>query len=102
MLVDNLNKVYEILSEIRKVQKVPGSGFEDLSFVLKWAGLSSFEKDQKYSDYFCHELNFFISRRDPAYFNDVVKPFLETKMEKQFMDHYLLRHFDKCLEYACP
>jgi hypothetical protein len=102
MLVDNLNKVHEILSEIRKVQNVPSTGFEDLGFVLKWAGLSSAEKDQKYSDYFCHELNFFIAKRDPAYFTQVVQPFLETKMEKQFMDHYLLGHFDKCLAYACP
>ena len=81
-LVDNLGKVKEILAEIRKVQNVGAAGFEDLGFVLKWAGLSAEEKDQKFSNYYCHELNFFISRRDPQYFNEVVKPFLESKMEK--------------------
>ena len=38
----------------------------------------------------CHELNLFIKKRDPEYFKTVVVPFLQCKMEKTFVDYYLL------------
>ena len=47
-------------------------------------------KNKYYSEYMSHELNLFIKKRDPEYFKTVVLPFLECKMEKQFVDHYLL------------
>jgi len=81
-LVDDLAKVYEILTEIRKVQGVSGQGFEAFDFILKWHRLSTSEKDRYYSDYCCHELNFFISKKDETYFRQTVKPFLQSKMEK--------------------
>ena len=43
-----------------------------------------------FSKYTCHELNFFIFKRDKDFFNEVVKLLIENKLEKTFVDQYLL------------
>lgn len=53
------------------------------------------EKRRKYSDYACHELHLFLRRKDPAFFDDVVRPYLRHKRHKTFMDQYLLMADDK-------
>lgn len=45
----------------------------------------------------CNELNIFIYFKDKKYFNDIVSPFLENKMEKTFLDHYLLGNYEKAV-----
>ena len=72
------------------MQGVGNGEFDSFDFIYKWHLLSTTEKDRYYSDYLCHELNFFISKKDKPYFNSTVKPFIQSKMEKQFMDFYLL------------
>ena len=75
-LVDDLCKIHEILKEIRKVQHVSSQGFEAFDFILRWHTLTAGQKDRLYSDHCCHELNFFIQKRDIPYFNSTVRPFL--------------------------
>ena len=38
----------------------------------------------------CHELNFFLYKRDREFYDQVVKDFIGNKMEKTFVDWYLL------------
>jgi hypothetical protein len=57
------------------------------------------DKDRYYSEYLCHELNLYLRRRDPEYFDAVVKPFLQYKLEKKFIDHYLLSNYKECNRY---
>ena len=45
-------------------------------FVLDWPKLKPEEKRALYSKYACHELHFFLSKKDPAFFDAVVKPYL--------------------------
>lgn len=90
--IDDLNKVSEILKEIRKIQGEGEQLFSDFGFIKKWLKLSAREKDRYYSDYCCNELNIFIKNKDPSYFKNTVKPFLQCKMEKLFVDHYLLEN----------
>ncbi len=92
--------MYEILSEIRKVQSVGNSGFLNFDFVLRWHTYSEAEKNRYYSDYCCNELNLFIYKKDEQYFKHTVKPFLQTKMEKQFFDYYLLGMAKECVKYV--
>lgn len=69
------------------------SGNENLAkfaWVLGWPKLKDDEKRAKYSEFACHELNFFLSRKDPDFFAKVVKPYLANKKDKTFMDDYLL------------
>lgn len=102
-LVDDLSKISEILSEVRKVREQPdGDLANHLEFIPRWHQMSTEEKNKTYSDYLGHELNFFIFKKDPAYFAQTVKPFIQSKMEKQFMDFYLIGHTEKVLSYAEP
>ncbi len=64
--------------------------FAEFAFLLRWQSLEAEAKRQLYSKYACHELNFFLSRRDPEFFDQVVKPYLANKRNKTFMDDYLL------------
>lgn len=60
------------------------------AWLLQWPGLKDDDKLAKYSEFACHELNFFLSRKDPAFFAKVVRPALANKKDKTFMDDYLL------------
>lgn len=62
--------------------------------------MSTEDKNKVYSEYLGHELNFFIMRRDPAYFAATVRPFVSSKMEKQFMDHYVLGSTIEVLKHS--
>jgi hypothetical protein len=84
-LYDSLGKVYRLYTTLH-----PDATMAEFSFVLNWPALKPEEKREKYSKYACHELNFFLARRDPKFFADVVKPYLKNKTDKTFMDHYLL------------
>ena len=58
---------------------------------MKWPGIESEEEKNKlFYKHFSHEFNIFLKLKDPQYFQKIVKPFLECKMEKQFVDYYLL------------
>jgi hypothetical protein len=82
---DTLAKVYALYATL--------SGDETLdtfSFVLRWPTLEREEKCRLYSEHACHELHAFIARKDPEFFEDVVRPYLANKRHKTFMDRYLL------------
>ncbi len=60
------------------------------AWVLQWPKLKDEEKRAKYSEFACHELSFFVARKDPAFFQKVVVPYLQNKKDKTFVDEYLL------------
>src|SRR5205823_5297142 len=62
----------------------------EFAFVTRWPKLKDTEKRELYSKYACHELHVFLSRKDPAFFNTVVKPYLANKKDKTFLDHFLI------------
>ncbi|HEX7900588.1 MAG TPA: hypothetical protein VF950_22680 [Planctomycetota bacterium] len=59
-------------------------------FVTRWPSLSDAEKKAKYSEFACHELHFFLSKKDPAFFKTAIQPYLRNKKDKTFMDRCLL------------
>ncbi|HEY1049982.1 MAG TPA: autotransporter-associated beta strand repeat-containing protein, partial [Prosthecobacter sp.] len=59
-------------------------------FVVEWPKLSEDEKRAKYSEHACHELSFFLYRKDKPFFDKVIKPYLANKKDKTFMDEFLL------------
>jgi hypothetical protein len=46
----------------------------------------------KYNEYGCHELNIFLYNHDQLFFQNIIKPYLNNKLELQFIDHWLLEH----------
>lgn len=82
---DTLSSVYGVLSAI-----TPDEDFDEFRFVVDWPNLKDDRKRELYSKYASHELSFFLSRKDPDFFDTVVKPYLANKKDKTFLDHYLL------------
>ncbi|NLI76920.1 MAG: hypothetical protein GX442_10830 [Candidatus Riflebacteria bacterium] len=82
---DSLAAVYRLLSTLN-----PDPALVEFGFILNWPKLSTAEKRTLYSKYACHELSFFLFRKDPEFFTSVIKPYLKNKKDKTFLDHWLL------------
>ena len=84
-IYDTLQRVHALLTTV--------CGDEALSrfaFVVRWPQLEDAEKRALYSEHACHELHFFLWRKDRAFFDAVVRPFLAAKLDRTFLDHWLL------------
>jgi hypothetical protein len=64
--------------------------FARFRFLTRWPGLSAAERLELYDEHVCHELNFFLRRRDPAFFAEVVAPALRNKGQRDCFDRWLL------------
>ncbi|MFT5240214.1 MAG: hypothetical protein ACI9X0_001185 [Kiritimatiellia bacterium] len=82
---DSLAKVHGLLSTLNA-----DATFKEFSFILNWPGMEVAKKRELYSKYACHELSYFLYKKDPAFFQTVIKPYLVNKKGKTFMDHWLL------------
>ena len=56
------------------------------SVFLPWHSFDYYKKCSLFSQHTCHELNFFLFKRDQEFFEKVVKMLVENKLEKQFVD----------------
>ena len=82
---DNLGSVYRYLRNLNDDPVL-----RKFSFVANWPSLTDEEKKARYSEFACHELSFFLSRKDPEFFKTVIKPHLANKRDRTFLDDYLL------------
>ena len=84
---DSLESVYQLY------RTLSGNALlSEFNFIIRWPEMDDVEKQEKYSQYACHELNFFIFRKDPDFFAEVVRPYLANKFHKTFLDEWLLQH----------
>lgn len=83
---DHLGKVHRLLLTLSGNNPT----FAEFSFITTWNKLKPEEKRKLYSQYACHELHFFLSKKDPEFFESVIRPYLANKKDKTFLDHYLL------------
>ncbi|KJE96042.1 hypothetical protein CAOG_06416 [Capsaspora owczarzaki ATCC 30864] len=84
---DSLDKAYRLLSAISN-----SSLLQEFNFVLEWPTLSQETKLAKFSQYACHELAFFLYKKDRPFFDSVVRSYYSNKKEKTFLDHWLVGH----------
>ena len=82
---DSLTKVHALLVTLSENETLA-----EFSFILNWDQLTPEQKRDKYSKYACHELSFFLARKDPEFFRRVVLPFLKNKKDKTFLDNWLI------------
>ena len=98
-IYDDLKDVFTLLETLNS-----GTHLNKFRFILEWPQKKEAEKNELYSKYACHELNFWLSRKDTDYFEKVVVPHIENKRSKTFMDLYLLERdlsaFAKPWEFA--
>jgi len=82
---DTLASVHGLFASLK-----PDPTLAQFEWMVRWPRLTDAEKQARYSEFACHELNLFLARKDPAFFERVVKPSLANKREKTFLDDYLL------------
>ncbi|MFO0848489.1 MAG: hypothetical protein U0871_08030 [Gemmataceae bacterium] len=82
---DSLARVYGLFRTLSNDPKLTEFGF-----VLTWPTLKPELKRELYSKYACHELNVFLMKKDPPFFESVVKPYLANKKDKTFVDRWLI------------
>jgi hypothetical protein len=92
---DSLSKVYGLYATLSKDPKLA-----EFVFLLNLPKLKPEEKRALYSKYASHELHFFLAKKDPAFFQAVVLPYLANKKDKTFMDRWLLK--EDLSEYLQP
>lgn len=82
---DTLAKVFRFLQTLQ-----PDDTFLKFAFLADWPSLKPERQRELYSEYACHELNFFLYHKDRPFFDKVVKSYLVNKRDQTFMDHWLL------------
>lgn len=82
---DSLERLFAFFQALRN-----DAEFAKFDFLCAWQGLDAATKRAKYNEFACHELNFFLYQKDRDFFNDVVRPFLANKRDKQLVDDFLL------------
>ena len=63
----------------------------EFNFIVNWHKLTDEQKREKYSKYACHELTFFVSKRDPKFYRQSVLPYLAHKKDRTFLDEWFLK-----------
>ncbi|QEG20577.1 hypothetical protein [Mariniblastus fucicola] len=84
---------YDELSDVYGLYQGFGNAAAKLrkfSFVLDWTSKTPEEKRGLYSEFACHELNFFIYQKDEKFFKEVVRKHILNKRERTFLDQWLL------------
>jgi len=84
-IYDTLGKVYRLYATLSH-----NPDLAEFAFILDWPKLKAEEKREKYSKYACHELSFFLCKKDPPFFETVILPYLKNKKDKTFLDHWLI------------
>lgn len=83
---------YGSLSDVFRLYRTLSSQaeLERFDFLLRWPQLAEAEKRELYSKHACHEVHVFLAHRDPRFFAEVVRPYLANKVDKTFLDRWLL------------
>lgn len=92
---DHLGRVHALYSTLSQEPRL-----NEFRFILDWPTLAPERKRELYSRHACHELSFFLYRKDPEFFTAVIKPYLANKKDKTFVDKWLLG--DDLSDYLRP
>jgi hypothetical protein len=84
-IYDSLDRVFSLYATLN-----PKTELAEFSFITRWPKLDGNEKRALFSKYASHELSFFLARKDPEFFRQVIRPYLANKKDKTFLDHWLL------------
>lgn len=92
---DSIGKVFRLMATLGS-----NSTLEEFRFIIEWPKMTVTEKQEQYSKYACHELNFFLYHKDRAFFDSAIAPYIANKKNKTFMDRWLIG--DNLNSYAGP
>lgn len=81
----------DLKSVFRLYEGLPkGSALSEWRFLLDWPELDDKKRLELYGKYACHELNFYVWKKDRPFFDKHIRPFLKNKFQKTFIDRWLL------------
>ena len=85
-------EAYETLGSVFGLLRTlnPNPELARFDWLMRWPSLSPEEQRARYSEFACHEVNLFLHRKDPRFFEAVIRPHLANKRVRTFMDDYLL------------
>jgi hypothetical protein len=86
-VVDSLEAAFGLLSALGDAE-----GLAPFAPLTHWPDLTRDEQLAFYDEHACHELHLFLHGKDPAFFDEVVRPYLGNKRRLTFLDHWLLDH----------
>lgn len=91
-IVTSRFEIYDSLARVHSLYAAlnPDPKLAEFRFLLTWPELPVEKKRELYSKYACHELNFFLFKKDPAFFEAAVAPYLRNKYHKTFLDEWLV------------
>ena len=67
-----------------------GNALQELAFLCAWSSFDDATKRARYGKYACHEVHLFLWRKDRAFFEAIVRPYLAHKRHPTFVDRFLL------------
>ncbi|MFO1062735.1 MAG: hypothetical protein U0892_02525 [Pirellulales bacterium] len=85
-------QIYMTLSDVYRLYGtiLGNPEWEKFRFITTWNKLSDDQKQARYSEFSCHELDMFLFNKDRKFFDSVVVPILSQKQDKQLVDLWLL------------
>lgn len=86
---DSLAAVYRLFLTLNE-ENGGDDKLSQFAWLLEWPQLDPKQRLAQYSQFACHELNFFLYHKDRTFFDQVVRPYLANKRDRTFMDDYLL------------
>ena len=100
LIIDHLPQIFSIQRELSRAQNGNDTELAPWQFLAQWGATAGQEKQRHYDKYASHELNVFLYFKDSAFFESTVKPFIANKIEKNFVDYFLLGEQDRVLQFA--
>ena len=98
--VDSLEKVLTIIKELMRNCGSHIADLDKFERLINWNKLGTEEKTKMMSFLTSHEFHLYIYKKDKDFFKSVIRPYLINKMEKTFIDYYLLQDNEKLLNFA--
>ncbi|CAD8117145.1 unnamed protein product [Paramecium sonneborni] len=101
LILDSLNMLFSLQKEIMKInrQSIQDEDQKMISNMLRW-NIETFEFQQKfYNQYQCDELNLFLYFKDTGFFETVIRNHIKNKIEKSFIDYFLLQDHAALQQY---
>lgn len=86
-VISNMEDLYSFYDKTCRGRKADWELFRP---IVHWQEYSFAEKCSLYERLACHELDLFVFRKDREFFERVILPHLRNKLEKRFIDQWLL------------
>ncbi|CAD8169655.1 unnamed protein product [Paramecium pentaurelia] len=92
-ILDNLNVLFRIQKELMKIgnNKLIADDEKFINQLLKWNQETIQSQHKFYNQHQCDELNLFLYFKDPAYYETYISKYISNKIEKSFIDYFLLQ-----------